>query len=101
VGRREPTHVREALRAAVAPVAPATLLAAVQTAWAGAVGESIAAEATPASERDGVVTVACSSATWANELDLLGDQILARLRAELPSDAPLEGLRFTLRRDSG
>ncbi|MGH2956659.1 MAG: DciA family protein, partial [Solirubrobacterales bacterium] len=58
-----------------------------------------AAEAAPVAERDGVVTVACSSATWANELDLLSDQILARLRAELPSGAALEGLRFTLRRD--
>jgi predicted nucleic acid-binding Zn ribbon protein len=99
MGRRAPAHVGEALRAALGAVEPATLLAAVQTAWAGAVGESIAAEANPVAERDAVVTVACSSATWANELDLLGDQILARLRAELPSDAALEGLRFTLRRD--
>jgi predicted nucleic acid-binding Zn ribbon protein len=67
----------------------------VQSAWAGAVGEAIAREATPVSERDGVVTVACRSATWAQELDLLGARILEQVRQNLPSGASVEGLRFT------
>ena len=74
--------------------APTTLLAAVQSAWPVAVGEKIAAEAAPVAERDGVVTVACSSATWAQELDLLGEEIGERLRSELPERAALQGLRF-------
>ena len=67
----------------------------MQSAWPGAVGEAVAREAGPVSERDGVVTVACRSATWAQELDLLGAQILAQVRANLPDWASLEAIRFT------
>ena len=56
---------------------PATLLAAVQGCWRAAVGERIAAEARPVRERDGVITVECRAATWAQELDLLQDELLA------------------------
>ena len=94
--RRAPRPLAVSVGAALERAEPATLLAAVQSAWAGAVGEAIAREATPVSERSGVVTVACRSATWAEELDLLGPQILARLRAGLPSGDALEGFRFTL-----
>jgi predicted nucleic acid-binding Zn ribbon protein len=97
--RRVPRPVATAIDAALGGVQPETLLAQVQTAWSGAVGEAIAAEATPVSERDGVVTVACASSTWAHELDLLSNQILARLRSEIPSDAPLGELRFTAAQD--
>ena len=70
----------------------------MQRAWASAVGEAIAAEAAPVAERDGVVTVACRSATWAQELDLLGDRILAQIRAELADPGvALAALRFTAR----
>jgi predicted nucleic acid-binding Zn ribbon protein len=75
-------------------------LAAVQRAWSGAVGEAIAREANPVAERDGVVTVACRSATWAQELDLLADQILAQLRSQLPDEAELAALRFNAAPDS-
>jgi predicted nucleic acid-binding Zn ribbon protein len=94
-GRRQPRKLGEALTAAVEPMAPATLLGAVQSAWAGAVGERVAAEATPVSERDGVVTVACRSAAWAQELDLLAGEIVSKLRAELPETTDLQALRFT------
>jgi predicted nucleic acid-binding Zn ribbon protein len=93
--RRAPRLVGAAVSAALEGAEPATLLAAVQSAWAGAVGEAIAREATPVSERAGVVTVACRSATWAQELDLLGGRILEQVRDQLPSGAPLRGLRFT------
>ena len=46
-------------------------------------GAAIAAEAEPVAERDGVVTVACRSATWAQELDLLGPDLLGGLNTAL------------------
>jgi predicted nucleic acid-binding Zn ribbon protein len=92
--RRTPRPLAEALRGALDTVEPATPLAAVQTVWAEAVGERIAAAASPVSERDGVVTVACGSAGWAHELELLGEEISARLRSELPPETPFRRLRF-------
>ena len=93
--RRAPRPIGEALSSALEGAEPATLLAAVQSAWPAAVGEAIVREATPVSEREGVVTVACGSATWAHELDLLGSRILAQVREELPSGTRLVALRFT------
>jgi predicted nucleic acid-binding Zn ribbon protein len=61
----------------------------------------VAAEAEPVAERDGVVTVACRSATWAQELDLLGPELLGRLNEALAEagqpgpEARVRGLRFT------
>jgi predicted nucleic acid-binding Zn ribbon protein len=92
--RRTPRPLGEALRGAVESAAPATPLAAVQRVWSEAVGERIAAAASPVSERDGTVTVACESATWAQELDLLEGQIASRLRSKLPPETALERLRF-------
>jgi predicted nucleic acid-binding Zn ribbon protein len=97
--RRTPRPLTSALSTVVAESEPATLLAAVQSAWAGAVGEAIAREATPVAERGGVVTVACRSATWAQELEFLSGQILPRIREDLPSGTVLEGLRFTASAD--
>jgi predicted nucleic acid-binding Zn ribbon protein len=93
--RRAPRPIAAAVSTALEGAEPTTLLAAVQGAWAGAVGEAIAREATPVSERDGVVTVACRSSTWAQELDLLGGRILEQVRQNLPSETSLQGLRFT------
>lgn len=91
---RKPRPLGSALQAAAAPLAPRTTLAAVQAVWAEAVGERVAAEATPVSERDGVVTVACRSASWAQQLDLLAEQTLRRLRVALPDGVAVEALRF-------
>jgi predicted nucleic acid-binding Zn ribbon protein len=93
--RRAPRPIGAALETVLQGAEPATLLAAVQSAWPGAVGEAVAREASPVSERDGVVTVACRSATWAQELDLLGGQILAQVKENLPEWAALEAFRFT------
>jgi predicted nucleic acid-binding Zn ribbon protein len=62
---------------------PATLLAEAQRAWPAAAGPSLAAVAQPVAERDGVLTVACGSAVWAQELDLLSERVVAALNAEL------------------
>jgi len=37
----------------------------------------------PVAERDGVVTVACGSAVWAQELDLLSERVVAALNDQL------------------
>jgi predicted nucleic acid-binding Zn ribbon protein len=81
--RRSPRSLSHALDEACGGWAPATLLAELQTAWPEAVGAAIAAEATPAAERDGVVTVACSASVWAHELELMGPAIVERLNARL------------------
>jgi predicted nucleic acid-binding Zn ribbon protein len=93
--RRSPRPLSGALRRVLSATAPATPLAAVQAAWPGVVGEAIAAEATPVSERDGLVMVACRSSTWAEQLDLLHDDLLKRLNGVLPAGRGVRRLRFT------
>jgi predicted nucleic acid-binding Zn ribbon protein len=68
-------------------------LAAIQGAWEGLVGERIAASARPVSERGGEVLVSCSDSVWAQELDLMQEQLLQRLRDRLGEQAP-RSLRF-------
>jgi predicted nucleic acid-binding Zn ribbon protein len=95
VRRASPRSVAGPVAAVRASVEPKTPLAAVQRAWPSAVGERIAAEAQPVSERDGVVTVACRAATWAQELDLLQGELLAELRGAI-GETPVERLRFVV-----
>jgi predicted nucleic acid-binding Zn ribbon protein len=73
-------------------LAPATLLAEVQRAWESAAGAAFAAQCTPDGERDGVVTVACSSSVWAQELELLSERVVERLNGQLGRPA-VRGLR--------
>jgi predicted nucleic acid-binding Zn ribbon protein len=83
VRRRAPRPLSEALGPLQDAWRPHTLLADVQRAWPTAVGERIAREASPTAERGGVVTVTCSAATWAHELDLLGPTLVERVNAAL------------------
>jgi predicted nucleic acid-binding Zn ribbon protein len=83
VRRPGPRPLSKALDNVLPGVAPATLLAQVQAAWKEVAGERLAAAATPVSERDGVVTIACESGVWAQELDLLAPDLLTRLEAAL------------------
>jgi predicted nucleic acid-binding Zn ribbon protein len=94
VSRRSPRSIGDALRAVRAETVPETLLAAVQSCWRQAVGDQVSAQAQPVSERDGVVTIACHSATWAQELDLLGEELLERLNEAL-SGPQVKAFRFT------
>ena len=97
-GRSSPKSLADALEAVRSEVAPQTLIAAVQEAWPDAAGPLVAAQGEPVAERGGVVTVACQSATWAQELDLISPALLEKLRetlAEGPFSDALEGLRFT------
>jgi predicted nucleic acid-binding Zn ribbon protein len=91
--RRAPRPASRALRTALDRAAPKTALAALQVAWAEVVGEQIAAVASPVSERGGEVTVACADSVWAQELDLMREQLLQRLGERLGERAP-QSLRF-------
>jgi predicted nucleic acid-binding Zn ribbon protein len=77
--------------------APKTGLAAVQAAWEEALGERLATVATPVSERAGTLTVDCTDGVWAQELDLMQEQLLERLREVLGERAP-EALKFRVAR---
>ena len=91
--RRAPRPAGEALRTALRRAAPRTPLAAVQSAWAEAVGGRVAAVAQPSAERDGTLVVVCSDPVWAQELELMQEQLIQRLRDLLGDDAP-QNLRF-------
>ncbi len=82
--RRGPRAMSSAFDSLRDELAPDTVLAAVQRVWPDAVGDVIAAEATPVSERGGVVTVSCSASVWAQELDLMSATLVERLNARLP-----------------
>jgi predicted nucleic acid-binding Zn ribbon protein len=85
--RRAPRPVSGAVAALAGRLAPQTLLADVQRVWPAAVGEAIAARATPTGERDGVLVVSCEAAVWAQELDLMGPELVARINGALGTPA--------------
>jgi predicted nucleic acid-binding Zn ribbon protein len=91
--RRAPRPAASAFQAALQRAAPKTPLAAIQAGWSAAVGERLAAVASPVSERSGVLTVECADAVWTQELDLMQEALLQRLREELGEEAP-QALRF-------
>jgi predicted nucleic acid-binding Zn ribbon protein len=91
--RRAPRPASTALRAALRQAAPKTPLAALQGAWREAVGERIAAVASPVSERGGEALIGCADSVWAQELDLMQDELLERLRDRIGERAP-QSLRF-------
>jgi predicted nucleic acid-binding Zn ribbon protein len=96
VRRAAPRPLRTALEAITSSSAPAGLLPRVQAVWPEVAGATIAAEAEPVSERDGTVTIACGSAAWAHELELLRGDLRARLDARLDGDR-VRDLRFLVR----
>lgn len=99
--RTAPRPLGAALDEVARRAAPATTLARVQGCWASVAGEAVAGEAEPISERQGAVTLACSSASWAQELELLAPDLLERLNRALAvpdAPAPVRRLRFVTRR---
>ena len=95
--RPGPRPLAAALEQVARASAPATTLARVQACWDEVAGPVVAAEARPASEKGGILTLRCESAVWAQELELLSGDLLRRLNEALagPSGgAPLGGLRF-------
>jgi len=97
--RPGPRRLEAALREVTDQAAPATALARVQGCWREALGERLAAEAEPVAERAGTVTVACRTATWAQELELLEADLAERLNATLGAaegEASVKQLRFVV-----
>jgi len=86
VRRNAPRPLALAIEALTERLAPATLLADVQRVWESAAGPAIAREASPIAEREGTVTLLCSSAVWMQEIDLMGPVLVAALNRALGSD---------------
>jgi predicted nucleic acid-binding Zn ribbon protein len=93
--RTAPRPLSHALEGVARAAAPATVLARVQAAWPEVAGPGLATAAQPVAERDGVVTVACESGVWAQELELLGPDLLARLSGAVEG-ARIAKLRFVV-----
>ncbi|HEV3318396.1 MAG TPA: DUF721 domain-containing protein [Solirubrobacteraceae bacterium] len=89
MSRLAPRPLAVSIEALTADLAPATTLARVQEMWERVVGPAIAGSARPSAERDGVLTVICAAAVWAQELDLMGPELIERLNAELGRDTLL------------
>ena len=97
--RLAPRPLSAALADVVGGARPPGLLATVQSAWPQVAGAALAAAATPVSEREGIVTVACESAVWAHELELLGADLLGRLNEHLErvgESGRVERLRYVV-----
>ena len=96
--RRAPRPLSLALDGVVERSEPATVLGRAQRAWREVAGAGLAPFAEPVSERDGVLTVACESAAWAHELELLGPDLLTRLNEALGASegGALARLRFVV-----
>ena len=90
MSRTAPRPFSEPLRALTAMLSPATTLARVQEIWEPATGAAIAASARPTGEREGVLTVSCEAAVWAQELELMAPELIPRLNAALGGEAVRE-----------
>ena len=87
MSRTAPRMIATALEGLTAALAPATTLARVQAVWAQAAGPAIATAARPTGERQGVLTVTCDAAVWAQELDLMSLELIPRINSALGSEA--------------
>lgn len=92
MSRRTPRPFSLALGDLTEALAPATPLARIQQIWEQTVGTKIAEASRPTAERDGVLTIACTDAVWAAELDLMGPELVARLNRTL-GEEPVHRLR--------
>ena len=73
------------------------VLTSVRAAWAEASGPGTVNHAYPTRRsRAGVVTVACTDAVWAQELDMRGDELMDRLATILGDPNAVGGLRFVV-----
>ncbi len=86
MSRFAPRPIAAALEGFTGTLAPASTLARVQEVWERTAGPAIAASARPTAERDGVLTVICDAAVWAQELNLMGTQLIPRLNTALGAE---------------
>jgi len=97
--RTAPRPIAAALAELAAETIPAGPLARVQASWRELAGPVVAAEAEPVAERSGKLTIACRSAVWAQELELLAGELLERLNGALgtPQEPrPIVALRLVV-----
>lgn len=87
MSRPAPRPLAVAVQGLSATLAPASTLARVQEIWERALGPAIASSAHPSHERDGVLTVVCDGAVWAQELDLMACDLVPRLNNALGFEA--------------
>lgn len=92
--RRAPRALGEALGETLGSAEPGDLLTRVQTVWPEVAGPAVAEESEPTSERSGTVTVACRSAVWTQELELLAEDLQRRLNERLGGAGTVAKLRF-------
>lgn len=89
--RPGPRDLGSALDQIVARVEPQTPLSRLQRVWPQLAGEGVAPHATPtAMSAEGVVTITCEGAVWAQEVDLLSYELVQRLNATLGPDTVRE-----------
>ncbi len=86
MSRLSPRPLAAALGHLTAELAPDSTLARVQAAWEELVGPAVATAASPTAERSGTLTVTCSAAVWAQELELMAPVLLERLNKALGAD---------------
>lgn len=81
--RRAPRPMSMALSALTDELEPRTTLARVQRVWGEAAGAAVAGACRPTGEREGVLSVTCAEAVWAQELELMGESLVERLNGAL------------------
>jgi predicted nucleic acid-binding Zn ribbon protein len=86
MSRLAPRPLSRALEQLTGSLAPASTLARVQEVWGAVAGPAVAAAAHPSAERDGVLSVTCEASVWAQELDLMGAELIERLNAALGAE---------------
>jgi predicted nucleic acid-binding Zn ribbon protein len=86
MSRHAPRSLADAISELTSALAPNTTLARVQEIWPAAAGSAIAAAARPVSERSGTLTVSCEAAVWAQELELMSVDLIARVNAALGAE---------------
>jgi predicted nucleic acid-binding Zn ribbon protein len=98
VRRPAPRPLAAVLGPVTAAASPQTLLARVQVAWREVAGPTLARAAAPVAEQQGVVTLACESAAWAQELELLSADLLTRVNERIApgGETPVVRLRFVV-----
>jgi predicted nucleic acid-binding Zn ribbon protein len=93
---RLPRPLADALPRLKADLAPATVLADVQTAWQEAAGAQVALHCAPVSEKGGVLTVRCDSGVWAAELSMMSRGLVESLNRFLPEGRRVRDIRFVV-----
>ena len=83
MARRAPRPLGASIAALTDQLAPRTTLADAQRAWPAAAGAMMAKYAAPTAERGGTLTITCRSSVWAQELDLMAPELIAKLNGLL------------------